>query len=220
MPPERVRVLIWGKTYPELSSTYTETVCTGGCREDGAPIRLYPVPLRYLEPDQQYSLYHWIDVPVAKSSKDPRPESHRIESGEIRVGDRVPSDQSAWAGRRDIIFRDKSWHYNSVGDLKADQQRSNKSLGLVTPGEICDVRKVKRGDRERAEYDDMKVLDWGLLELGRRTNWDAACQKLQEISDLQRYEFRLYMGNFRLHPQVFGILGFWYPKIPEQQQLI
>ena len=49
MPFETIRVLIWGKTYPELSKKYVETVCTGGVREDGSPIRLYPVPLRYLE---------------------------------------------------------------------------------------------------------------------------------------------------------------------------
>ena len=36
---QNMRVLIWGKTYPELSNKYTETVCTGGVLEDGRPIR-------------------------------------------------------------------------------------------------------------------------------------------------------------------------------------
>ena len=34
-----IGVLIWGKTYPELSSRYVETVCTGALREDRTPVR-------------------------------------------------------------------------------------------------------------------------------------------------------------------------------------
>jgi len=37
MREETIRVLIWGKTYPELSKRYTETVCTPGVREDEDP---------------------------------------------------------------------------------------------------------------------------------------------------------------------------------------
>ena len=31
--------------------------------------------------------------------------------------------------------------------------------------------------------------------------------RLAEISDLSRYDFRLYMGNFFLHQKTFGVLG-------------
>lgn len=54
---QQKRVLIWGETYPELSSKYRETVCTGGCLEDGRPVRIYPVPFRYLEGDSRYKMY-------------------------------------------------------------------------------------------------------------------------------------------------------------------
>ena len=37
---EEKKILIWGKTYPELSTKDLETVCTGGVTEDGRPIRL------------------------------------------------------------------------------------------------------------------------------------------------------------------------------------
>ena len=43
------RILVTVKTYPELSKTYGETVCTAGLREDGTWVRLYPVPFRRLE---------------------------------------------------------------------------------------------------------------------------------------------------------------------------
>jgi hypothetical protein len=96
------RVLIFGKTYPELSAKYTETVCTGGFREDGTPIRLYPVPLRYLEGKQQYKLYEWITVPIRKSTSDPRPESYKIVPDKIERGELVDTDHGSWRRRREI----------------------------------------------------------------------------------------------------------------------
>lgn len=43
------RVLISVKTYPILSATYDELVCTAGFREDGSWVRIYPVPYRKLK---------------------------------------------------------------------------------------------------------------------------------------------------------------------------
>jgi hypothetical protein len=54
---EKERILITFKTYPRLSKTYGETVCTAGLREDGSWIRLYPVPFRRLDESQQHSKY-------------------------------------------------------------------------------------------------------------------------------------------------------------------
>src|SRR5262249_14937551 len=51
---EKRRILIWGKTSPQLSSRYIETVCTGGVFEDGAPVRLYPIPFRYLDDQDRF----------------------------------------------------------------------------------------------------------------------------------------------------------------------
>jgi len=66
----------------------------------------------------------------------------------------------------------------------------------------------------------MKVLDWGLLELGRRQGGEAARDKLGEVSDLRTHEFRLFLGNFRLHLRNFGIIGLWYPKRLAQLALL
>jgi len=81
---ERAQVLILAKTYPELSRKYAETVCTAGIRDNGRPIRLYPVPLRYLTEEAQYRLYDWIEVLIRKSSRDPRPESYSIDAARKR----------------------------------------------------------------------------------------------------------------------------------------
>jgi hypothetical protein len=66
----------------------------------------------------------------------------------------------------------------------------------------------------------MKVLDWGLMELGRREGWEKARSRLEHLADSSTYDFQLFMGNFRLHMQNFGIIGMWYPKIPRQRPLL
>jgi hypothetical protein len=68
------KVLIWGKTYPELSKKYIETVCTAGVLESGKPVRLYPITYRYLN-DEQFKLYQWITAGLLKNPGDSRPES-------------------------------------------------------------------------------------------------------------------------------------------------
>jgi hypothetical protein len=262
---ERTRVLIWGKTYPELSARYVETVCTGGILPGGEPIRLYPVPLRYLSTGQQYRLYDWIEVPTEKSRSDPRPESYRVVSDKIECINHLDTDRGSWRSRQELIFRNPSWHFGSVGLLKDAQKRSKRSMGLVTPGKIENVKLVRKAEKDRREYEskmveiqqqrdvfrpeykeleflpydvklswtcldhcaecarrphEMKVLDWGLLELGRRKGWESARSKLEEITSLATHDFRLFMGSFRLHAHVFGIIGLWYPKRKTQLDLL
>jgi len=90
------RVLIWGKNYPKLSKRYAETVSTAGVRENGTPIRLYPVPLRYLGSDSQYRLYDWVDLPICKShlERSLRP-SHPRASGHSQPGSTADSPPNA-----------------------------------------------------------------------------------------------------------------------------
>jgi hypothetical protein len=57
---ESKKILIWGKTCPELSTAHTETVCTAGVTEEGTPIRLYPIPYRYLDEEDKFKKYQWI----------------------------------------------------------------------------------------------------------------------------------------------------------------
>lgn len=262
---ENVRVLIWGKTYPELSSKYTETVCTAGVREDGRPIRLFPVPLRYLDTEQQYQLYDWIDVPIQRHASDPRPESFRIRSDGIQKVRHLAPDTSEWAERRALIMKDQLWQFRNLDALKKAQHETQRSLGIIEPGVIEGIRLRTKTKSEREIYYEkmaqiqaqadmfhpqykeleflekeiklewrcgdpcstcvrsphsMQVLDWGLLELARRNGWDAAEARLAEISDLARYDFRLFMGNFRLHLTNFGIVGLWYPKRRDQLVMI
>lgn len=86
---EKKRILIWGMTYPELSTKYIETVCSGGVLEDGTPVRLYPIPYRYLDGPDKFHKYQWITANIARNTSDPRPESIKVQSGSIQCGDIV-----------------------------------------------------------------------------------------------------------------------------------
>lgn len=50
---KKEQVLIAVKTYPTLSRKHGETVCTAGIRADGSGVRLYPVPFRRLDEQEQ-----------------------------------------------------------------------------------------------------------------------------------------------------------------------
>ena len=122
-----VEAVIFGKTYPEPSRRYYETVCTGALRlTDGKPIRLYPVPLRYMRDDAQYKLWDRIEVMVDRSPKDQRPESFKIDPERLRRLGHVHTDSDGWARRREILERDLSWHYKGMEDLKAANAARNR----------------------------------------------------------------------------------------------
>src|SRR5580704_6023249 len=99
---ERRRILVWGKTRPEVSRNYRETVCTGGVFEDtGRLVRLYPIPLRYLDDQKYFKKYQWITADVQPAGpRDKRPESYRIRFDRIEVGETIDTGRnSEWSER-------------------------------------------------------------------------------------------------------------------------
>lgn len=92
------RIIVTVRTYPVISQRYMETVCTGGITDRGEWRRLYPVALRYLEPERQYKTFDVVEVGV-KAGKDTRPESRTPVIASLRVVSHVNS----WPQRRDWI---------------------------------------------------------------------------------------------------------------------
>ena len=150
---EQKRILIWGKTAPELSDRHTETVCTGGVLEDGTPVRLYPIPFRYLEGEQKFHNYQWITAEIAKDLRDARPESHRVKENSIVCDEVLPSSADEWGVRGQHIFKSSEWQFDSLEDL-VDRERVDKtSIGIVEPKEIIKVSIKNRTPEEKAEFD-------------------------------------------------------------------
>jgi hypothetical protein len=204
---------------------------------------------------------------MVKSAKDRRPESHQVDVDSLKKVRHIGTDKSEWAERRRLIFADTAWHFDSVGALKAASEAGDHSMGVVTPGEILDVRLVDRPPGDGAKFDrkwkqvtdqldmfrteyrelgyvpikihlcwrcldatgcscadaphDISVIDWGLMELGRREgDWEKSAQRLRDLADLKRNDLRLFMGNIHRWPQIFVVIGLWYPPRREQTVLL
>lgn len=261
------RILIWGKTRPELSKSYREIVCTGGVFEDTRRlVRLYPVPLRYMDDERVFKKYQWIEGKVARSSSDPRPESYKIRPDGIVVLKKIPSRSGNWDARAEWIMQPENI-FQSVEALKECQKKEHTSLGLIKPATVLDIRADKVNAQEKAEFtvryedrvrqmdlpldpgtgrkiqplraadyrfrirfrcDDSRcanvhnfsVLDWEMdaLYFGLRIKKDSPAVAAKKVTDKLRQvcapdkDLYFFLGNISTHPQVFTIVGLWWPK--------
>jgi len=202
---QRRQILIWGKTRPDLSKTHREVVCTGGVFADTKKlVRLYPIPLRYLDDEKVFKKYQWIEADVLKATSDVRPESYKIRVDNIKVLSTIPTHNGSWDERAQWIMQPDNI-YQSVEALQAQQQRSGTSLGLVKPVLISNVRAVPVPRDEKiqfwAKYDDaLRQMD---LPLDPDTG--------REIKPLRPPDYR-FKVSFRcddsqcVSPHVFSIL--------------
>jgi hypothetical protein len=145
-----MRVFIIAKTYPELSSKYGETVCTAGVDEAGNPLRLYPIPFRYLSGPQRFKRYQWIDASLAKSARDIRPESYTLRADTITLAEEVPVTPDEWGKRAEIVLKSSRWQFSSMRDLLEAQRTSGRSLAFVRPTSFIGVS-VRRRDADDAD---------------------------------------------------------------------
>ena len=131
----REKVLITVKTYPTLSKKYGETVCTAGVREDGSWIRIYPVPFRRLDEEEQYKKFDWIETDFIRGRSDPRPETHHpadlskmLPVGHIGTGDN-------WRERRELLLT-KAKVYDRLEPLLVGAKENRLSLAVFKPTKI------------------------------------------------------------------------------------
>lgn len=140
------RILIAVKTYPTLSKTHTELVCTAGFREDGSWIRIYPSPFRLLKDDQKYKKYQWVELELQKNKKDPRPESYNPSNiDDIALGGFISTARN-WAERKELILQNNKI-YTNLQEIIQGAHANELSLVVFKPTEIVDF-KYKRVDSE------------------------------------------------------------------------
>lgn len=147
---ERKKILIWGKTRPELSKNHKETVCTGGVFEDTKKfVRLYPIPLRFLDDETYFKKYQWIVADVRKALRDARPESYNIRPDSIELGDTIPTESGDWSRRAEWIIQ-PDHIFESVTALQEAREKTGTTIGMVKPHEVLDfmlnhIQKTRSG---------------------------------------------------------------------------
>lgn len=113
-------------------------------------------------------------------------------------------------------------------EVQRAQAMSQRDLFVDVEAETKDL--VFMPVRYRVEFDcqgpdcrghDMSVLDWGTYVLSRRqyalkgkslAERDVIA-KLEEITDLEKKDAYLFLGNTLAHPTSFMIVGFYYPPV-------
>jgi hypothetical protein len=267
---KRERILIWGKTRPELSKTYGELVCTGGLLESTKSlIRIYPVPLRYLDDEHIFQKYQWIEASICKSKKDSRPESYKVDFNDIEVKEKIPIVKGSWDKRTEWILNPVNL-VQSVEEIQELQKENKKSLGIISPKQVTEVtfepfsfdekinwkknldaitgqadlqfiaeekRDIEpipppdyrfkltfRCNDERCIKDHhFSILDWEIDALYNKLKNKGDTPKLSATKVVEALEracaddkdLHFFLGNISNHPQVFTIVGLWYPKKSE-----
>lgn len=176
--PERARIMITVKTYPELSNKYRETSCVAGIRLDqGVPqhVRLFPVPFRLLEEGVQFAKYSIIEVDVEPHSRDRRPGSLRPNLDTLKIIEQAIPSSDGWKQRYKHV---EPLVAPSLCAIKQEQQERGTSLGIFRPAEVTDFRlvdaqpwtasKAALADQLDLFDNDMSRLEWVPIEFRYR----------------------------------------------------
>jgi hypothetical protein len=191
------RVLVTVKTYPTLSKTYGETVCTAGVREDGTWVRIYPVPFRRLEEEEQYKKFDWLECGLHRNSKDPRPETYRpVDESELRPVGHVDTSNN-WHERRLIMLK-KARVYDRMDELIAGAKANRMSLAVFKPKRIIDFTCEKEDSRDwdpsRVEQMREKASQFDLFVDNK---WRENFQIIPKLPYAFSYKFEDTTGHTR-----------------------
>ena len=192
--PHHERILVTVKTYPTLSTTYGETVCTAGVREDGSWIRLYPVPFRRLEDNQQYNKFDWIDCQVIRHALDPRPESYRpVDPTELEPESHVGTT-NLWRERRRIVLENGQVYYRLDEIIQAAKDNA-MSLCVFKPNEIIDlVIEPDERDWERAKMRAMREFK-AQAHMFEDNSWRESFEVIPKLPYSFAYRFSDSVGK-------------------------
>ncbi len=161
-------ILITVKTYPTLSKSYVETVCTAGINAAGEWCRLYPIRFRYLAGDKQFKLYDRITLRLQDHSSDGRPESRRPSTDTIQIKGHL----SDWSLRH-------QWVGPTVFDSLDEMVTTGRSIGPIRCQEVMNFYWKKDSDTWSPEQEE---------QLKQQQLWEStAPTELEKIP----YKFRI-----------------------------
>lgn len=183
------KILITVKTYPTLSKTHGETVCTAGVRPDGSWIRIYPVPFRRLDQAEQYSKFDWIETALVKSRSDHRPESYNpVDLKKMKPMGHMGTS-SGWKERRDLLLK-KATVYDRLEPLLEGAKKNSVSLAVFKPTKIIDFIWE---DAEEKDWDEAKVgamrQNAAQSQLFSEENWRNTFRLIPKLPHTFSYKF-------------------------------
>ena len=165
----RVKILITVKAYPAISKKYHETVCTAGITEEGNWIRLYPIPFRQLDYNNQFKKYEWVELDLVRNKSDFRPESYRPK--DLYLKDMIShglieSDRNTWAERRNYVIKNV---YTNLEKLiaEAKDKKICTSLAVFKPTKIIDFiykETTREWNKEKIDFLKSKKLQLTLFD--------------------------------------------------------
>jgi hypothetical protein len=176
------RVLITVRTYPVPAQKGIEVSCTAGVAEDGQWMRIFPVPYRFLDPDQRFQKYQWIEVSAKRPNGDTRPESYTINAATIKVQSSI-STADGWRARKTLLeplIRPSMCHIARTRD-----ERGFPTLGLFRPARIRRLLIAKAAPDWTTEQ--KAILSQQLLAFQK-----GPSQQLEKIPFDFRYEFECH----------------------------
>jgi hypothetical protein len=143
--------------------------------------RLFPVPFRMVEDGQQFKKWQWIDVPVEKSNKDHRPESHKVYVDTIKCDD-VIDTKKAWTSRWDWL--DKMPSFESFDAIDGARSADGLSLALLRPKRLLglDITKARNSDWTDEEREK-------LLQEQMQSSLFSEDEKRRQVKQLRKVPF-------------------------------
>lgn len=227
---QTIELMVNCKTYPAVSKKYIETVCTGGVQANGDFVRLYPIPFRFLEDDEQYGRWDVIRVKVYRDTKDKRPESWHLQPGtKIEVVKTVSTDKQRWEWMQPTVH-DSTEAMTEAGLTngcveiepiefywKPDEKEwSSSQLQTMNQGQLFisedDLKsladrvpwqyRLKYREKNSGREGDAKILAWSLYQGFRRR-----LRTMDEAAALEVTATKVKSSIFNPEKKVFAIFG-------------
>jgi hypothetical protein len=168
------RVLITVRTYPVPAQKSIEVSCTAGVTEDGKWIRLFPLPYRFLDQDQRFKKYQWIEVETIKAPGDSRPESFKLNIDTLKTFGTI-STADGWRSRKEIL---QPLLRPSMCEIQRERDANGQpTLGFFKPAEIS--RLIFEADAPEWTAQQLNTL----FQKGPK-------QKLEKIPFMFKYRYR------------------------------
>jgi hypothetical protein len=190
----RERILITVKTYPTLSRKYGETVCTAGVRPDGSWVRIYPVPFRRLEDEEQYSKFDWVEAELVRNHSDTRPETFRPTNYEHLVAVAKMTTADNWRERRRLLL-ETAEVFTRMDVLMEDAKANRRSLAVFKP---TSIRGFIWEDEER-QWDADKVAQMReqsrQIEIFADDRWRETFQLIPKLPYSFSYQLQDAVGR-------------------------